>query len=122
MKVMIVEDNFQMRRLVRNLVEDIAESITECEDGNEALSVYEQFQPDWVLMDIKMEGADGITATREIRTAFPDAKIVIVTNYDDAKFQDAAREAGATYYVPKERLTELRAILLQQGSARISAL
>lgn len=122
MKLLIVEDNFQMRRLIKSIVEDIAESISECEDGNEALSAYSQFQPDWVLMDIKMAKVDGITATREIRKAFPGAKVVIITNFDDAKFRLAAREAGASYYVSKENLTDVRAVLLQQGTARISAL
>ncbi|MCI0487594.1 MAG: response regulator, partial [Blastocatellia bacterium] len=78
--------------------------------------------PDWVLMDIMMERVDGITATREIRRAFPDARIVIVTNFDDAKFRDAAREAGAGYYVPKENLMAVRAVLLQKDAARNSAL
>ena len=76
MKLLIVEDSFQMRRLIRSLVEDIAESITEREDGADALSAYRQSQPDWVLMDIMMERADGITAAREIRNAFPEARII----------------------------------------------
>lgn len=122
MKLLIVDDNFQMRRLIRSLVEDIAEIITECEDGGDALSVYGQFRPDWVLMDIMMDRVDGITATREIRKAFPAANIVMVTNFDDAKFRDAARQAGAGYYVAKENLTAVRAILLQQDAARNSAL
>lgn len=122
MKLLIVEDNFQMRRLIRSLVEDIAESIAECEDGSEALSAYRRVRPDWVLMDIKMNKVDGITAAREIRKTFPQAKIVMVTNFDDAKFRDAAREAGAAYYVPKERLATVRTILLEQDAARNSAL
>ncbi len=117
MKLMIVEDNFHMRRLIRGLVKDIAESITECVDGEDALSAYSRFQPDWVLMDIRMERVDGLTATRDIRDAFPEAKIVIVTNYDDAKFREKAKESGASYYVAKESLMEIRAILLQKDAA-----
>ena len=122
MKLLIVEDNYQMRRLIKNLVQDVATSIVECADGREAIASYRESQPDWVLMDIVMPGVDGLTATREIREMYPEAKIVIVTNYNDARFRNAASEAGASYYVPKEDLQALRAILLKQEAARSRAL
>jgi CheY-like chemotaxis protein len=108
---MIVDDNDEMRRLIAKLVSDLAESIVECSDGAEALSMYTQHQPEWVLMDIKMKDTDGIAATREIRSAFADAKIMIVTDYDDADLRKAALQAGAREYVVKEDLLSLRRIL-----------
>jgi CheY-like chemotaxis protein len=122
MKLLIVEDNYQMRRLIKNLVQDLATSITECGDGREAIADYKQSQPDWVLMDIVMPGVDGLAATREIRAVYPDAKIVIVTNHNDARFRNAAREAGASFFVSKEDLQAVRAILLKEKSATSRAL
>jgi CheY-like chemotaxis protein len=111
MKLLIVEDNEQMRRLIKYLVNDLAEMIHECVDGSLALAAYEQQRPDWVLMDIKMGGTDGIATTRQITTAFPNARVMIVTDYDDAELREAARDAGASEYVVKEDLSAVRRIL-----------
>ena len=56
----------------------------ECDDSADTLAVHEQLQPDWVLMDIEMSRMDGLTATRNIVQAFPNAKVVIVSKHSDA--------------------------------------
>ena len=111
MNLMIVEDNEQMRRLIRNFVERMADQICECSDGAAAVAAYALHRPDWVLMDVEMKGMDGITATRKIREIFADAHIIIVTQYDDASTRAAAQEAGACGYVLKENLIEVRRLL-----------
>jgi two-component system NarL family response regulator len=118
MKLLIVEDNADMRRLIKGLVDDLAATINECGDGAEALAAFVEHRPDWVLMDIKMENLDGIAATRQIIAAFPEAQIVIVTDYGDAKSRAAANAAGACAYVDKEDLFALRAILGQKLEAK----
>lgn len=114
MTLLIVEDNRAMRELIKSLLEDIAEAIGECEDGADALAAYRRYKPDWVLMDIKMDGLDGISATREIKNAFPDARIMIVSDYTDSKIRLEARNAGACEYVSKETLMDVRQILLDK--------
>ena len=111
MKLMIVEDNDEMRMLMRSLLEDLAEAITECADGGEAIEMYPQFKPDWVLMDIKMKVVDGIVATGKIKASYPDARIAIVTDYDDTHLREAARKAGASAYLLKENLFDIRRLL-----------
>lgn len=111
MKLLIVEDNRQMRRLMRSMLADLADPIAECCDGAEAQASYEEHRPDWVLMDLVMPQVDGITATGQIRAADPSAKIVIVTDYESPAMRNAAREAGAHAYVLKENLFNLRQIL-----------
>lgn len=100
-----------MRNLLRSILSTLATTIYECADGAEALDSFRQHRPDCVLMDIKMEQTDGISATRQILDSFPDAIVVIVTDYDDVELRDAAREAGATEYVVKENLLHLDRIL-----------
>ncbi|MCI0488141.1 MAG: response regulator [Blastocatellia bacterium] len=122
MKVMIVEDNEQVRQLIRETLAGLADTVHECSDGAEALEAYTRHNPDWVLMDIEMKLMDGLTATRQIKARFPDARIVIVTQYGDPELRKAARKAGADYYVQKEDLTVIWEILLGQQDARNSAL
>ena len=112
MKLLIVEDNASMRQLICSLVSDLAGCIHECSDGAQALAAYTEHRPDWVLMDIKMAEVDGIVATRQIKAAFPEANILIITDYDDARLRETARLAGARDYVVKENLLEARRILL----------
>lgn len=111
LNLLVVEDNRAMRGLIKSIVADLAGDVSECGDGAEALSAYAARHPDWVLMDISMKGLDGISATRQIKAAFPGARIIIVTDYDDSKLREAARDAGACEYVTKENLLDLRRIL-----------
>jgi len=111
MNLLIVEDNARMRQMIKNVVGDLAENVAECEDGDAALALYTANKPDWVLMDIQMKNTNGIAATKQIKAEFADAKIVIVTNYDDAAFRESARSAGAVDYVLKENLLDIRRIL-----------
>ena len=108
MKLLIVEDKPEMRCLLKQLVSDLAAVIVECADGEEAVAAYAVEQPDWTLMDVRMERLGGIEATRRIRAAWPEARILIVTEYDDQHWRTAARQAGACGYVLKDDLLEVR--------------
>lgn len=111
MRLLIVEDNAAVRRMIRGIVAGVGMEIDECADGAQALAAYVAHHPDWVLMDIAMKDVDGIAATREIRAQDPAAKIIIVTSYDGADLREAAREAGARGYVLKENLLDVRLLL-----------
>ena len=107
MKLLIVENSASVRRVIRNIVATIADEIYECEDGADALQAFVTHKPDWVLMDIAMKMVDGITTTKLIKDQYPDAKIIIVTNFDKADLRESALQAGACGYVIKENLFEL---------------
>lgn len=115
MNILIVEDNEQMRRMVKTLVKDLVDRVFECSEGAGALLAYTQHLPDWVLMDIDLPEVDGISVTRQIVAAHPEARIMMVTNYDDANLREAARSAGACEYVVKEDLIEIRRILAAEN-------
>jgi len=125
MKVLIVEDSEPMRLTIKSFIEGFIEDkggwVHECADGAQALAEYAKHRPDWVLMDIKMKHVDGLAATRQITTLFPEARIVIVTSYDEASFRDEARQAGASGYVLKENLLELAEILCGTNPAHDSS-
>jgi CheY-like chemotaxis protein len=111
MRLLIVEDNPSVRRVIRSIVATLADEIYECEDGADALPAYVAHKPDCVLMDIAMKNVDGITATKLIRDLYPDSKIIIVTNFDETDLRKSALQAGACGYVLKENLLELRRLL-----------
>lgn len=111
MTFLIVDDNSEMRRLIKSVVTKASDIAYECSDGKDALASYERNQPDWVLMDIKMPVLDGISATRRIKEAFPQAKIIVVSQYGDPEMQEGARQAGAASYVLKDDLLAIRRIV-----------
>ena len=115
MKILIVDDDRLMRELIKRVLGDLVESFCECGDGQDALARYDAERPDWVLMDIRMKGVDGLVATQQLTTERPGARVLIVTSYHDASLRRAARQAGACGYVLKENLLELRR-WLQPGS------
>ncbi|MBI3195312.1 MAG: response regulator transcription factor [Ignavibacteriae bacterium] len=111
MTIMIVDDNERIRHVIRNLLSSVTTSFYECENGVEAVHAYANVAPDWVLMDIQMEGIDGITATKQIMEQDPDANVIIVTGYGDTAFRNAATKAGAKGFILKENIVEITKLL-----------
>lgn len=115
MKLLIVDDNALMRRLLCSVLRGVAAQTIECADGCDACAAYDAHRPDWVLMDIGMKRMDGLTATSQITTAHPEARVLILTNYDSDSLREAATRAGAYGYVLKENLLDVRRRLQTQG-------
>ncbi len=111
MKVMIVDDNAEMRQLIRTILAESANEFVECADGREAVAVYEAERPDWTVMDIAMGVMDGLTATRLLTAKYPEAHVIMVTQHHNPALRERAREAGAANFVPKEDLIELRSAI-----------
>ena len=111
MKLLIVDDNPDMRVMLRNICVNHFNEIHECEDGSVAITLFDEFKPDWVLMDIKMKKMDGITATSEIMINNPAAKVIIISQYKDKSFRDEAMKAGAVGFVDKEDLLRIKEII-----------
>ena len=93
--------------MIAEIIAPLAKEIRECADGEEALPAYDALKPDMVLMDVLMKRVSGIEATRRIRKAHPDAKVIMVTDVDDDAVRQAARSAGACGYALKDNLLDL---------------
>jgi DNA-binding NarL/FixJ family response regulator len=120
---LIAEDNARMRDSIKSYLQTKIpnhHTIHEGADGTEAIEIYGRVHPDWVLMDIAMEPMDGLTASRTIVAQHPDAKIIILTGYDEARYRIAAKEAGARAFVLKEHLSDVLSIISREESHRSS--
>jgi CheY-like chemotaxis protein len=106
-KLLIVEDNIKIREMLKNMFKEYFTNIYECDDGAFALENYVEHKPDWVFMDIKMKNMDGIEAAKQILEFFPQAKVIMVTDFNDVNFKKKSTEAGASGYVLKENLSEI---------------
>ena len=112
MKILLCDDQAVIRdglEMLLNLEKDF-QVIGVAQDGAEAVDLAAQKQPDLILMDLKMPIMSGIEATREIRTKFPNIKILVLTTYDDDEWVFDAIRAGASGYLlkdtPRQKIVE----------------
>lgn len=113
MKVLIADDNPEMRQMIRRFIEDIAGEIAECGDGEKILAAYESFRPDWLLLDIEMKNSGGFEIAKQIKCFFPEAAIIFLTSFDDINLRIIAREIGAEGFVLKDDLSKIREVIAE---------
>ena len=114
---MIVDDHPGVRKLIRQIAVSSDDAVCECSSGEEALRLAPDFKPDFVTMDVRMPGLCGIEATRLLRTAYPPARVTVVTSVDQPELRRAATDAGAWAFLPKEHLANLPALLEDQAAS-----
>ncbi|HEY52449.1 MAG TPA: response regulator transcription factor [Caldilineae bacterium] len=102
-RLLLVDDQRLMRDGLRTLLELEGDLVVvgEAENGEEALTLYEKRQPDVVLMDVRMPVMDGVEATRRLRQRWPDARVIILTTFDDDEYVFEGLRAGARGYLLK---------------------
>jgi DNA-binding NarL/FixJ family response regulator len=101
----VIVDNHDLARLgLMRLLEGEPDIVVvgEARSGAEAVAMCARLLPDLVLMDVRMPGMDGPSATREIRRIRPDTAVVIVTLYEDQEYIVRAISAGASGYILKD--------------------
>jgi len=103
-RLLIVDDQRLMRDGLRILLETEPdfEVAGEAENGQAALEAFEDLHPDVVLMDIRMPVMDGVEAIRQLRAAWPDARVIILTTFDDDAYVFDGLRAGALGYLLKD--------------------
>ena len=104
MKIIIVDDDCLVAGALKTILEanpDIEVTATGS-DGEEACSLYKEYLPDILLMDIRMKGMDGLEASRKILGEFPEAKILLLTTFSDDEYIVEALRIGAKGYCLKQ--------------------
>lgn len=125
-KVIIVDDQRLMRDGLRLLLEleDGIEVVGEAADGKEGVELFQSAAPDIVLMDIRMPNMTGIEATKEILRIDPQARVIILTTFDDDDLIMKGIQAGALGYMLKDLSGEELAAAIQtvmQGGSQLDA-
>ena len=102
MKLLVVDDDGLIRDSLKILLEsEEGWKARTAPDGDEALRLCHEERPDVILMDIRMPVRDGVAATRLIKEAYPEIKIVMLTTFNDDGYIASAIEAGADGYLLK---------------------
>lgn len=107
-RVLCVDDHPLVRDGVASAIADESdmEVVGEAATGEDAVALFVQKRPDITLMDLRLRGMRGLSAIRQIRAQFPDAKIVVLTMYEGDEDIYQALEAGAVTYLLKDTLSD----------------
>ena len=102
-KVLVADDNAQVRDLLELLLEDAGHQVTLCVDGSEVLSASRSERPDVVLLDLNMPDVDGFTALEQLRKddQLQRVPVIIVTAAGRPDQMTRARNLGATDFIVK---------------------
>ncbi len=107
-RVLIVDDMAQVRRDLRTVLPLAGQAaglqleiVGEARNGQEAIGRVSALQPDVVLMDLEMPIMGGYEATRQIKTHFPDCRVIALTIHGDETARQQANQAGADDFVVK---------------------
>ena len=108
MKVLIVDDDDLMRAGLRGVLAGDAaiEIVAEAADGRDAVYRARLHEPEVVLMDVRMPDLDGIAATQELLAALPEARVVILTTFEQDDYIFGALRAGASGFLLKRTRPE----------------
>ncbi|OEH92188.1 response regulator [Bacillus solimangrovi] len=103
-RIIIIDDHQLFREGVKRILdfEKDFEVVAEGDDGTEAVSLVEQYEPDVIIMDINMPNINGVEATRRLIDKYPEMKILILSIHDDESYVTHALKTGASGYLLKE--------------------
>ncbi|AIF66385.1 MULTISPECIES: response regulator [Terribacillus] len=101
-RILIVDDAAFMRMMIKDiLTKNGFEVVGEAQDGQQAVEKYKELTPDLVTMDITMPEMDGIAAMKEIKSQYPDAKVIMCSAMGQQAMVIDAIQAGAKDFIVK---------------------
>ena len=117
-RLLLADDHRMLRQgLRRSLADEGFDVIGEASDGEEAVRLAGELQPDVVLMDVSMPEMDGVEATRRIRAEHPGVRVVMLTMHADRDVLVEAIRAGADGYLVKDCSVDEVADAVRQAAA-----
>lgn len=124
-RVLLADDHAVVRKGIREFLEEDGEVavVAEASGGAEAVRLAEELRPAVAVLDIQMPGVNGIEATRQIKAACPEIRVLILTAYDEDPYVFALLRAGADGYVLKNSDPDdlVRAVKQVAGGGKVLA-
>lgn len=121
MNIIIVDDDKLVTMSLKTIIEASDEISVQAigNNGYEAITLYKQYKPDILLMDIRMEKMNGIDAAKSIINEFPDARILFLTTFEDDEYIITALKIGVKGYILKQQFESIIPALkaLQNGQS-----
>ncbi|MBF0287570.1 MAG: response regulator transcription factor [SAR324 cluster bacterium] len=120
MKILIADDSHLMRERLCGLLMNMKASpiIEQAQDGREALEKLESFQPDAIILDIRMPGKNGIQVLEKIRNSQRASVTLVFTNYTYPQYRNKCLNLGADYFFDKSTEFENMLEKLEQLSSQ----
>lgn len=109
MRIVLIDDDQLVCMSLKMILEagDGIEVAAVGNDGSQALSLYQEYKPDVLLMDIRMQGMNGTEALAELLRIFPEAKVLFLTTFVDDEYIVKALELGAKGYIIKQNFEHI---------------
>lgn len=107
-KIFIVDDHPIVRKGLSQLIDQEADLVTcgEASDAQSALQILMKLKPDLAIVDISLQGMDGIELTKNIRARYGNLPVLIISMHDESLYAERALRAGARGYIMKQEATE----------------
>ncbi len=122
-RLMLADDHRMLREgLRRSMTDQGFDIVGEARDGDEAIRLAEELEPEVILMDVTMPEVDGVEATRQIKLNQPQIRIVMLTMHADQEVLAAAIRAGASGYLVKDCSTDEIANAVRMAASGETAL
>ena len=100
-RIMVVDDSVYMRELIEDILIAKGYEVKQAADGDEMLSIIDDFEPQIIFMDIVMPNKNGVELAAELKSKHPDIKIVVCSAHNNLAMQKKALESGADMFLPK---------------------
>lgn len=113
---MIVNSSDIMRRMTLEILRDSVTDFVECSNSHEACQLFKSLSPDLAIVDLELNGMDGLMLTRKLISLDPGARVVHLSSYDSEEFLQASRDAGALSLVLKENISEIPRTIARLGA------
>ena len=113
-RILIIDDESQLRSMLRLMLERVGYEVIEAEDGMEGIRQYRDNPADLIITDLKMSSLGGMEVLRRVKESFPVTVVIVITGYSTVSSAVEVMKSGAFDYLPKPFTPhELRAVVMQ---------
>ena len=99
--ILVVDDHSAMRSTLRDILQDEGYEVQSASSGEEAVDVFEGGNFDAVLMDVRMQGINGVEAFRRMKSLSNSVKVILMSAFSVDEIKEESLEEGAVAFLPK---------------------